>query len=276
MFGTFEDSLVEVCFVVDCSSSMGHNLEKIQPQLQDLTKWLCFETCKKRTEVRFRVGCVFFRDHDNKQKRLEGFNFTEDLEYFAERLASVETVGGNDMPEDLLGGLNMSLSYDWKGQNSFIVLIGDAPCHGTKYHSLDDCFPEGDPLGLTPEGVLGKMKAKGIQLVFVKLSNDTNKMVEIFKGIYDDKSKLLDMQVHDCRKEAKTQVKEKLMVGIGAKLKLPYSLAFLCTRVIKKQDQWREQIACLPLELQDYVITTNCDSETASVTSAAASSTKLY
>jgi hypothetical protein len=36
----------------------------------------------------------------------------------------------------------------WRSKIKIIVHIADAPCHGTKYHSLNgDRFKEGDKLG---------------------------------------------------------------------------------------------------------------------------------
>jgi hypothetical protein len=62
--------------------------------------------------------------------------------------------------------------------------IADAPCHGTKFHSLADDFPGGDPKGRSLESLLDQLANNDIQYHFGKINNSTNKMVETFAQIY--------------------------------------------------------------------------------------------
>ncbi len=44
--------------------------------------------------------------------------------------ASSSPLGGGDIPEDVLGGLNAAANLSWQAPTRFLVLIGDAPAHG--------------------------------------------------------------------------------------------------------------------------------------------------
>jgi len=245
---------LDLCFVLDCSSSMSRSIEKIQPQLKKLCKTITFEVMNKRRGCDVRYSTVFFRDHDYRTKRLESLDFTPNIDEVIESLSNIETIGGNDVPEDVLGGLDRATSLSWQSDLRFLIFIGDAPCHGLKYHSLEDAYPDGDPLGLTPESVLGQMKKKNIQYLFVKLSSDTNKMIEIFQSLYHDKKQGLELQVLDCRKEQSSQVKEKLSKAIKSKITVPISLVYAAARSLRQHPEWRDFLEYLPLEMQDVVI----------------------
>jgi len=232
---------------------MSRSIEKIQPQLQKLCKAMAFEIYNKRMGCDIRYSTVFFRDHDYRSKRLESVDFTSNIDDIIRSFCNIETIGGNDVPEDVLGGLNRALSLSWQADVKFLIFIGDAPCHGIKYHSLEDAYPEGDPLGLTPEGVLQSMRKREIHFLFVKLSSDTNKMVEAFQSIYEDKKKGLEIRVLDCRKEGAPFVKDKLIKEIKMKLTVPVSLVYASARSLRQVPEWREYLEYLPQEMQDVV-----------------------
>jgi len=244
---------IDIAFVLDCSSSMSRSIDKIQPQLSKLCNLLAFEMVNKRRNCEVRFATVFFRDHDYRTKRLESLDFTPNLEEVIHSLDNIETIGGNDVPEDVLGGLNLAVSQSWRAEKRFLIFIGDAPCHGVKYHSLEDAYPDGDPLGLTPEGVLGQMRAKDINFLFVKLSSDTNKMIEVFQTLYEDKNRGLQLTVMDCRKEAANQVKEKLFKLLREKIGVPHSLMYCAARSLRTFPMWKECLDYLPEEMHDVV-----------------------
>jgi hypothetical protein len=53
-----------------------------------------------------------------------------------------------------LGGLCKAYELGWSAATRVMLIITDAPCHGTKYHTLkreEDVYPDGDPSGLSPE-----------------------------------------------------------------------------------------------------------------------------
>lgn len=54
-------------------------------------------------------------------------------------------MGGGDTPEDIAGAFDHALKQEWQAKSRYCVLVADAPCHGKKYHNVDDSYPDGDP-----------------------------------------------------------------------------------------------------------------------------------
>ena len=128
-----------------------------------------------------------YRDHCDGINRLQKFPFTDSYVHFERDLSSVQAMGGGDTPEDVLGGLNAAVNQmDWRNDIRIIFHIGDCPPHGQCYKNSDDSYPNGDPHGLTAEGVLGEMKSKQIFYFFGKIYNLTDEMIKIFRGIIGD------------------------------------------------------------------------------------------
>lgn len=61
---------------------------------------------------------------------------------------------GLDVPEDIAGGLKHAIELNWSSPIRLCILIADAPCHGTMYHSCRDNYPKGCPNGLDPSKLL--------------------------------------------------------------------------------------------------------------------------
>lgn len=61
---------------------------------------------------------------------------------------------GKDVPEDVAGGLQHATQLSWKSPIRLCMLIADAPCHGSMYHSCRDNYPTGCPKGLDPSKLL--------------------------------------------------------------------------------------------------------------------------
>lgn len=58
---------------------------------------------------------------------------------------------GQDIPEDVAGGLHLATGLDWRGDIRLCILIADAPCHGSAYHRwIADNYPKGCPKGRDP------------------------------------------------------------------------------------------------------------------------------
>jgi hypothetical protein len=98
-------------------------------------------------------------------------------------------MGGGDTPEDICGAFKQALNQSWKSTAKYAVLIADAPCHGKKYHSCDDSYPNGDPNGLQPEKQIEEFVKRGINLYGIKITNTTDKMYEIFSEVYQNQAK---------------------------------------------------------------------------------------
>ena len=153
----FKDTAIDIMFIMDLTGSMGiwlneakHNIKKITEEISD-----------NFPGTKIRMSFIGYRDFDNKGDRrdYEIINFTENIENFISSVKKFECYGGGDQPEDIAGALNEALKMDWKSNARYVVLVCDAPCHGTKYHDIYlDNFSEGDPDGLKIEDLMNKFK----------------------------------------------------------------------------------------------------------------------
>ena len=87
----------------------------------------------------------------------------------------MEASGGGDDAEDVTGGLSVALRQDWQSEvtrTRIMLHIGDAPCHGNKFHkkNVSDQFPMGDPTGLEPSEILRGFQKLNVNYYFGKIS----------------------------------------------------------------------------------------------------------
>jgi hypothetical protein len=114
----------------------------------------------------------------------------------------VEARDGGDAPEDVHGALHRALQMEWDVGGSMtrvLVHIADAPCHGTKYHTLSgDSHPGGDPHGLKSAELLRGLRQLGVCYKFGRINESTDRMVRLFDeeagGGY-----ISECDVADCR-----------------------------------------------------------------------------
>jgi hypothetical protein len=175
---------VDLCFVLDCTGSMGHHIAAAKDCILQVTNYI------KRTNpnIKLRVGFCGYRDHNDGLNRLKVFGFTDKYDKFTkymQKVTAFSTAENDDYPEDVLGGLDAAITQmDWQHSTRVLLHIGDYPPHGRNFTTLkDDKYPDGDPNGLTAEIVLEKMQLKNILYFFGKITDYTDKMLEIFRGI---------------------------------------------------------------------------------------------
>ncbi|CAB4487451.1 uncharacterized protein OCT59_008031 [Rhizophagus irregularis] len=171
---------VDLCFVLDCTDSMEPYIAAARDCILQVTNYI------KHTNpsIELRVGFCGYRDHSDGHDRLQSLDFTDQYEQFTTYLQSVLPFGGDDIPEDVLGGLNEAIAkMNWKNGTRVLLHIGDSPPHGKNFTDLADSCPKGDPYGLTAKNVLKKMQSKNILYFFGKITDETDKMLEIFRGI---------------------------------------------------------------------------------------------
>jgi hypothetical protein len=117
-------------------------------------------------------------------------------------VSAVEARDGGDAPEDVHGALHRALQMEWDVGGSMtrvLVHIADAPCHGTKYHTLSgDSHPGGDPHGLKSAELLRGLRQLGVSYTFGRINESTDRMVRLFDeeagGGY-----ISECDVADCR-----------------------------------------------------------------------------
>lgn len=119
--------IVEVCFVVDATGSMGDEISYLQAELYDVIA----QVSKNNTDIDLRVGSVFYRDSSDeyitRTSRLDG-NIDKTINFIKEQNAA----GGGDLPEAVDVALqecneNIGWSEDAIARVAFIIL--DAPPH---------------------------------------------------------------------------------------------------------------------------------------------------
>ena len=106
-----------------------------------------------------RVAVIGYADHADTPN-IQFLDFTPSADQVHRFLDKLHAVGGDDAPEDVLGGVRQALNASWKQQTRCIIHIADAPPHGRVLHDLRDTqdnYPEpgSEPHGLTYEPLLG-------------------------------------------------------------------------------------------------------------------------
>jgi len=188
LFETFGDESsmqVDLCFVLDCTSSMSTYIASAKDCILQVVEYMK----STNPNIKLWVGFCGYRDHCDGANRLQFFNFTDSYTKFKTYLSNeVKATGGEDAPEDVLGGLDAAVNkMKWSHKTRILLHLGDAPPHGRRFNDdPGDSCPKGDPYGLTAESVLGNIKSADIHYYFGKITYQTDKMVDVFRGIIGD------------------------------------------------------------------------------------------
>ncbi|KAH3767686.1 heat shock 70 kDa protein 12A [Pelomyxa schiedti] len=171
---------IDLCFAMDCTGSMSSWITRTKEEVVSIAGQIRSRFAKSS----LRIAFIGYRDHcDTPIHAIHPFN--EDAGSMKIFLEAVKATGGGDTPEDVLGALMACSQQKWTSSARVLVHIGDAPCHGTMYHSCgDDSYPDGDPNGLTHDFVLRKLAALKIDYYFMKLNNSTDQMANIYSNTY--------------------------------------------------------------------------------------------
>ncbi|GBB92415.1 hypothetical protein RclHR1_00200048 [Rhizophagus clarus] len=174
-----EDINVDLCFVLDCTGSMGDYIVAAKDCIQQVVEHM------ERTNpnIKLWIGFCGYRDHCDPN-RLQIMNFIDSHLEFKRYMSEVIADGGGDAPEDVLGGLNAAInSMNWRHSTRILFHLGDCPPHGRRFSRLKDDYPKGDPNGLTAESVLNGIRLAGIHYYFGKITNKTDEMIRVFRSI---------------------------------------------------------------------------------------------
>lgn len=135
------------------------------------------------------MAFVGYRDFEDGPAEVKPF--TQDVDDVISFIDRQQAFGGGDFPEDLAGGLADALKLDWVSKTRTLVIIADAPCHGEKYHgskyhgSIYEDYPQGDPTGLSMNGLLQTTRRSLIDVTLVQLSDATDEMQRLLKQYYE-------------------------------------------------------------------------------------------
>ena len=99
----------------------------------------------------------------------------------------ITATGGGDAPEDVVGGIDQAVSFEWPKSSGTRVLfhLGDAPPHGRpKYHSYDDEYPDGHSRDKPLEILFSEMLNKIIKYFFGRINDYCDTMIQVFEKYY--------------------------------------------------------------------------------------------
>jgi hypothetical protein len=176
---------VDVCFLMDATSSMGSHIQNAKDTITGIADQV--KALFPGVEVRFAF--IAYRDHADQmgghdRDHFEEFAFSEDVLSLKTFIAKVKPKGGGDAPEDIAGGLQKCLSLPWRASTRCCILIADAPCHGSKFHSSGGSYPGGDPNGLDPLNQMIQLRETHIDFSFYSANSSTDQMGGMFAAAY--------------------------------------------------------------------------------------------
>lgn len=120
---------VDLCFICDCTTTMSPYINQV---LSDISN-LCSQV-KAKLKAELRVAFIAYRDYAVKassspEARIECFDFTSDLNEFKNFMKQLDGHGGGgDICEDVLGGLQASLSIKWKSPTKVLFHMFSKNC----------------------------------------------------------------------------------------------------------------------------------------------------
>lgn len=168
---------VDICFLCDCTGSMTSYINEAKTLMHRLVD----KISKRFKNFDLRVSFVGYRDHGDGDGRVVSCEFTDELVDFKSFVNSVSATGGADECEDIFGGLEAALDLNWSNMTRILFHVGDAPCHGKRFHaSAGDDYPDGDPRGLNITSLLRKLVDLKIRYYFAEINTSTRKMIDEF------------------------------------------------------------------------------------------------
>jgi len=157
-----EEPTLEVSLLMDCTSSMQSWIDRAKETLIQIIDKVV-KDCEEDGQLKVRISFVGYRDIKDKN-RFTILPFTDDIQSVKAFINNSHASGGNDIPEDMQGGLKLCLLQDWTEEASKrVIIITDAPPHGTRYHDTSDDFPEGSPDGIELESLMQEFAQKEIE-----------------------------------------------------------------------------------------------------------------
>ncbi|RNA01177.1 serine threonine kinase [Brachionus plicatilis] len=168
---------VDLCFLVDATGSMSSYIAEAKTVIHKIIHKMSI----KFQNFALRFSFIGYRDISDGLKRVEVFGLSQNEECFRAFVDNIQATGGADECEDVFGGLEEVTKLDWKNPSRVLFHIGDAPCHGSRFHSgANDSYPGGDPRGLDIACLLKKLVNLNINYYFGEINGSTGKMIEEF------------------------------------------------------------------------------------------------
>ena len=187
-----------ILFVFDITSSMEKHIRYFEKNFDSI-----FEKIKKNCHLSLiYTGFIGYKDINDLELGDEyvDIEFTLFHNKLKDQIKNIQAEGGDDIPEDVAGAFGMALNKKWNNGTNILFLVTDAPCHGTKYHDLDqrvdnlkDNFRDeeyGDYKIEKIEKLVEKIVVRNFNLICLDINhNNTKKMFKMFEDKYKEKNK---------------------------------------------------------------------------------------
>ncbi|RLN73694.1 hypothetical protein BBJ28_00025247, partial [Nothophytophthora sp. Chile5] len=174
---------LDLVIMMDCTYSMDPWIEAAKTSIISIIQNVNVD----HPNAKVRVGFVAYRDFCDGDKRLQVQPLTEEVDTVRDFISSLRAFGGGDGPEDIPGGLQKAIELDFQAEGKLIVLVADAPCHGSKFHNTRDNLVYKREILASPD-ICAQMRLiaqKGIDFTFIEVKpKDTAKMVAILESEY--------------------------------------------------------------------------------------------
>ena len=124
-----EEQTLELGLLLDCTASMSSWIDRAKQTIHEIID-KAIKECEEDGKLKCRVSFVGYRDI-KESRRFEVLPFTNNIDEVKTFISKVSAFGGGDQPEDMQGGLKLSLMQDWTEEAvKRVVIITDAPPHG--------------------------------------------------------------------------------------------------------------------------------------------------
>ncbi|KAG0605400.1 hypothetical protein M758_9G056100 [Ceratodon purpureus] len=182
-----ESQEVDLAFLVDATGSMQRFIKEVKKKVPDIAA----SVKKQWPDLKLRVAFAPYRDYEDFDRDdQETCDFTNDFSgsqsAFVKALSGISAGGGGDDAEDVFSGLERVARLSWKSRTRVLVHIGDAPCHGSEFHSggsITDEYSAGDKKGRNIGTLLKTLRddCRILCYLFVHVNSITQKMLTAFK-----------------------------------------------------------------------------------------------
>jgi len=188
-----ERTSLDLLFVMDITGSMYPYVEEAKKNIIDIINRIV-NGCPG---IDINLGFIGYRDIEEEiTGDIIDIEFTKNHTELKNNIRLIYANGGGDLPEDVAWAFEKALNKSWKSNARFIVFVADAPNHGDKYNNgegLDvyyyDDYTDGIPDRRDLEDIIKELADNGVSLFCMKLTEDTDKMLEIFGDVYKNYEK---------------------------------------------------------------------------------------
>ncbi len=191
---------LDLVIVMDCTASMDSWIHAAKEQVHSIIAQVQSRFGQKAT---IRVGFVAYRDYDVPKIRISSKALTENLAEVRSFIAGEKATGGDDSPEDIPGGFQAALGMDWNANAKLLILVTDAPCHGSRYHDFrPDNDTQGRPTDPNIEEQMREMARRGIGFAMIDIKpRNTKIMVPLLRAAYESEVQMQQGNVSKNKKK---------------------------------------------------------------------------